>query len=167
MKNILTKTVFGDTLNKTMTLNESLTLLKSSNLLNEGELAEQAVSIKSKITRCKRNKKGYDLVNGAEIKFSNTNIQSNGNLVAYVTKKHNNGTIFSIINETLTKKQYFFVFPEEIYTKVKGSTFSPSFHRNGLPRRDTIGAINWWEYEVKSFAVLCRLARKYKKPEIT
>ena len=61
MKNVLTKTVFGDTLNKTMTLNESLTLLKSSNLLNEGELAEQAVSIKSKITRCKRNKKGYEL----------------------------------------------------------------------------------------------------------
>ena len=158
MNNVLHKTVFGSQLTKTYTLEEILNMLASKQLLNYGELTEQAISKKSKVAQCDKNTPGIDLVSGVQIKYAQTNYntQSNkGSLWGYISKKKHVETILAVVTETVTNKQYFFEFKHKDYKHINGNTFGIPFELDGTPRRSNY----WWLNEVPSFNCLCELAK--------
>lgn len=168
MKNDLTLAVFGETkLNEVNTLAEHIQMLSKLNLINIGELAEIAISKTSKIDRCAPCNEGYDLVNGVEIKHGQTHPESiQGNtLKAWISIKNKTGTIFAIVTETVTAKQYFFRFPTSYYKDFNANAICVPFEINGKPRRfqqRSSGYTSPWYYEIGSYKELCKLAKEEK-----
>lgn len=166
MKNDLTLAVFGKRkLNSTGTLSDHIKMLNDLNLINIGELAEQAISKTSNISRCDPCNEGYDLVNGVEIKHGQTHARSiRGNtLRAWVSIKNKTGPIFAVITETITSKQYFFRFPKSYYKDFNANAICIPFEITGKPRRfqqRASGFISPWYYEIDNYAKLCELAKK-------
>ena len=104
--------VFGDTLSNRMTLAQAIEILDERNLIDIGELAEQAISIKSNIALCSKNTPEIDLVSGKQIKHGRTNpATQNTGLKAFCTIKNHTSTILFVATEIHTKKEYYFVFP--------------------------------------------------------
>ena len=164
MKNELTKTVFGKNLDRTYTLSEAITLLHGMDMFNIGELAERAISKKSKVPQCAKNTPDADLINGKEIKHAQTHPDNpNGNtLPAYFGKKNKQSQILGVVTEQLTSKQYYFNIPYSAYNQASANTLSIPFELDGTPRKEPKAATylpNWWDYEVKSFTALCKIAK--------
>lgn len=158
--NVLIETIFKKNLDKNYTLREAFNLLHSMNLINNGELAEKAISIKSKIAQCSKNTPGIDLVSGVQIKYAQTNYQTQsytGTLKAHISIKNHTEKILAVVTETLTKKQYFFCFPYSAYMDMRANTFCIPFELDGRPRRHS--RTHWWDYEVDSFEELCEMAK--------
>jgi hypothetical protein len=147
--------VFGDALSNRVTLSRAIEILDERNLINIGELAEQAISIKSNIALCSKNTPEIDLVSGKQIKHGRTNpcTQHTG-LKAFCSIKNHTSTILFVATETHTKKEYYFVFPYSSYKKYYGNTISVPFDWCGVPSRSN----KWWSYEVESFEKLCESA---------
>jgi hypothetical protein len=165
MKNELTKTVFGNKLNCTYTLSEAITMLHSMDMFNIGELAERAISKKSKVPQCAKNTPDADLINGKEIKHAQTHPENpQGNtLPAYITKRNKQSQILGVVTEQLTGKQYYFNIPFCAYNQASANTLSIPFELDGTPRKEPKAATflpNWWDYEVKSFSELCKIAKQ-------
>lgn len=155
MINALTKTVFGHKLNESFTLADTLKFLSSKGLLNEGELAELAISKKSGIAKCPACTPEIDLVNGIQIKHARSHPRSSGNgQVAYISIKNTKATIFAVVTESVTGKQYFLHIPYKARQHLCGNTISIPFDNYGGP-----GNSQWWLHEVGSFDQLCELAK--------
>ena len=157
MKNVLLETLFGNKLKKMMTLKEAFDLLNSMDLIAHGELAERAISKKSGVAQCSKNTPGIDLESGKQIKYAQTNYNTQaytGTLKAYITIKNHTETILAVVTETVTMKQYFFEFPYESYSDFNGNTFVIPFELDGTPRRHN----HWWDNEI-TFSELRKLAK--------
>ena len=149
-------TIFGKNLNKTLTLIEAIKLLEDRNFINIGEVAEQAISIGSKVALCSKNTPEIDLVSGKQIKHGRTNpATQNCGLKAFCSIKNHISTILFVATETYTEKEYYFVFPYSSYKKYHGNTISVPFDGSGVPLRSN----KWWGYEVNSFEKLCEAAQ--------
>ena len=158
MSNILLETVFGNELEKTYTLYEAFKIFDKLNLIAHGELAEKAISKKSGVAQCSKNTPGIDLVSGKQIKYAQTNYETQahcGTLKAWISIEGHDQTILAVVTETVTKKQYFFCFPYSSYNHFNGNTFSIPFEVDGAPRLSN----HRWQYEVKSWTALCKLAK--------
>ena len=156
MVNDLTKTVFGKELHTTMTLAEAITLLHSKSLFSIGELAERAISKKSKIAQCGKNNPNSDLINGLEIKHGMTHPENpkGKTLTAYLSKERKTAHMLGVVTEQVTGKQYYFSIPYSAYSKADANTLAIPFELDGTPRRNPKAARylpNWWDYEVNSF----------------
>ena len=165
MRNELTKTVFGKNLNRTYTLSEAITMLHKMDMFNIGELAERAISKKSKVPQCAKNTPDADLINGKEIKHAQTHPENpgNGTMTAYITKRNKQSQILGVVTEQLTGKQYYFNIPFCAYNQTSANTLSIPFELDGTPRKEPKAAKllpNWWDYEVKSFNELCKIAKQ-------
>ena len=164
MRNDLTKTVFGNKLGKKYTLAEAISLMHSMDMFNIGELAERAISIKSKVAQCSKNTPDADLVNGMEIKHGMTHPDNpRGNtLSAYLSKEKKTAPILGVVTEQLTGKQYYFSIPYRAYSKSNANTLCIPFELDGTPRRTPKAATylpNWWDFEVATFDKLCKIAK--------
>jgi len=147
--------VFGNKLQKIVTLSQAIEVLDELNLINIGELAEQAISIKSKVALCSKNTPEIDLVSGKQIKHGRTNpVTQHAGLKAFCSIKNHVSTILFVATETHSKKEYYFVFPYSSYAYYNGNTICVPFDWDGLPIRSN----KWWNYEVGSFEKLCELA---------
>jgi hypothetical protein len=147
--------VFGDTLNQRVTLSRAIEILDELSLINIGELAEQAISIKSKIALCSKNTPEIDLVSGKQIKHGRTNPGTqHAGLKAFCSIKNHTSTILFVATETYSKKEYYFVFPYSSYGYYSGNTICVPFDWDGTPIRSN----KWWSYEVGSFERLCECA---------
>ena len=158
MSNILLETVFGNKLEKTYTLYEAFKIFDKLDLIAHGELAEKAISKKSGVAQCSKNTPGIDLVSGKQVKYAQTNYETQaykGTLHGFISNRDHTETILAVVTETVTKKQYFFCFPYSSYSHYKANTFGIPFEVDGTPRR----ANHRWQYEVKSWTALCKLAK--------
>ena len=158
MSNVLLKEVFGSKLTRTYTLEEAFELFDSIDIIAHGELAEKAISKKSGVEQCSKNQPKIDLVSGVQIKYAQTNYEtqaSNGSLRAYITIKGHTEKILAVVTETVTKKQYFFCFPYSSYKHYNANTFSIPFDVNGHPKISN----DRWYYQVESWEALCELAK--------
>ena len=158
MSNILLKTLFGNKLKKIYTLAEAFEIFNEMDLISHGELAEKAISKKSGIAQCRKNTPGIDLESGKQIKYAQTNYETQaycGTLKGYITIKNHDQTILAVVTETLTKKQYFFHFPYSSYSHYSANTFCIPFEIDGTPRRSN----DRWKYAVDSWEDLCKLAK--------
>jgi hypothetical protein len=158
MNNVLLETVFGSKLKETCTYQEAFDLFNSMDLIAHGELAEKAISKKSGIQQCAKNQPYIDLVSGVQIKYAQTNYETqsySGSLKAHISIKNHTETILAVVTETVTNKQYFFCFPYSSYMDYRGNTFTIPFDLYGNPRR-TNGR---WCYEIESWEKLCELAK--------
>ena len=158
MSNVLLKEVFGSKLTRTYTLEEAFELFDSIDIIAHGELAEKAISKKSGVQQCAKNQPYIDLVSGVQIKYAQTNYETqaySGSLRAYITIKGHTEKILAVVTETVTKKQYFFCFPYSSYKHYNANTFAIPFDVNGNPRRSN----DRWYYEVESWDALCELAK--------
>lgn len=154
----LYKTIFGRQLGQRFTLMSAIRLLESKNLIDAGELAEQAISKKSKIERCAKNFPEIDLVSGKQIKHARTNperINSAGNMAAYISIKNHRSTILAVVTERKTNMEYYFAFPYLTYRRMKANTIGIPFYGDGSPYVKN----KWWQYQVSSFSKLCEMAR--------
>jgi hypothetical protein len=156
MNDILFKTLFGPKLKENYTLEQAIFLLQEKNLIAIGELAEQAISVKSGVDQCDKNCPEIDLVSGKQIKHAQTNPENNKNscLKAWVSIKGTTAPILAVVTERYTGKQYFFYFPYFSYKKHNGNAFSIPFDLSGRPNKNN----KWWDYEVENFEKLCELA---------
>jgi len=155
MDDILTKTIYGEQLNQTMTLSEAINLLRNDDLLNIGELAELAISIKSGVALCSKNTEAIDLVTCKQIKHALvTKPPSSKYYFAFLTIKKTYFPLLYVITNTILKEQYFLHIPYEAHKHLSGSCTSISFGRDGYPKPS-----QWWNYEVNSFEELCELAK--------
>lgn len=149
-------TIFGKDLNKKLTLGQAIGILESRGLINIGELAEQAISIGSNVALCSKNTPEIDLVSGKQIKHGKTNPSTqNTGLKAFCSIKNHTSTILFVATETLTQKEYYFVFPYSSYGYYYGNTICVPFDWRGTPMRSN----KWWKYEVASFKELCEAAK--------
>ena len=153
MNNELTKTVFGENLDKKFTLSEVLSELNKLDLLNIGELAELAISIGSGVKKCEKLTENIDLESGHQIKHARTHLRPNGYWIATVSR-NTTAPILLVVSETKTKKQYFFHIPYAAHRHLSGNTIGISFGAHGWPSSG-----QWWAYEVKSFDKLCEIAK--------
>lgn len=166
MVNDLTKTVFGKDLHKTVTIAEAISLFHTMSLFSIGELAERAISKKSKIAQCGKNNPNSDLVNGLEIKHGMTHPENpkGKTLTAYLSKDGKTSHMLGVVTEQVTGKQYFFSIPYSAYKKADANTLAIPFELDGTPRRVPKAVRylpNWWNYEVKSFNELCKIAKSH------
>jgi len=152
MKNDLTKSLFGNKLDKTGTLAEHIQMLNEMNLLNIGELAELAISKKSGVKMCDANTPNIDLVSGKQIKHAQTHFRQ-GVMIATISRR-TTATMLIVITETKTQKQYFLNIPYAAHKHLNAQTISVYFDKNGKP-----GQSQWWKYRVDSFKELCELAK--------
>jgi len=159
MSNYLLDTVFKGRLDQQMTFAEAFEILDSCNLIAHGELAEQAISQASGVNQCGKNTPGKDLVNGLQIKYAQTNYDTQsykGTLHGYISIQNHTETILAVVTETKTKVQYFFVFPFHSYSHLSGNTFAVPFDLNGNPRHS-----HWsWDYQLKDWAALVERAKQ-------
>ena len=159
MANQLLETVFGSQLGNTMSLQAAFELFDSRNLIAHGELAEQAVSLASGVDQCAKNTPGMDLVNGLQIKYAQTNYDTqsySGTLKGHISIKNHTETILAVVTETTTKQQYFFVFPYSAYRHLYGNTFTVPFDLYGNPRKS-----HWsWDYQVADWRALVARAKR-------
>lgn len=58
------------------------------------------------------------------------------------------------VYERVQNKFYYFVIPYSAYKNIKGQSIKIPFEGNGDPRRKNNCDINWWKYEVKTWAEL-------------
>lgn len=155
----LYRTIFGSRLYQEFKLKDAILLLESKDLIDVGELAELAISKKSKIIRCSKNHPDIDLVSGKQIKHARTNPENptyeGKNLVAYITTRNHKSTILTIVTERLTNKEYYFVFPYSSYSHVNANTIGIPFYSDGKPYLKN----KWWQYQVESFEQLCEMAK--------
>jgi hypothetical protein len=166
MVNDLTKTVFGKNLHRTVTIAEAITLFHEMSLFSIGELAERAISKKSKIAQCGKNNPNSDLINGLEIKHGMTHPKNprGKTLTAYLSKDGKTSHMLGVVTEQVTGKQYFFSIPYSAYKKADANTLAIPFELDGTPRRVPKRATylpNGWDYEVKSFGELCKIAKSH------
>lgn len=155
MKNDLTKVVFGNKLNQTFTLHEILTMIDQMDLLNIGELAEQAISKKSGVAKCKKLTENIDLVSGVQIKHAKTHSRGRYGYWQATISRKTTAPMLAVITETCTKKQYYLHIPYQAHKHMKGNTINISFGRDGT-RLET----PWLkDYRVNSFKELCELAK--------
>jgi hypothetical protein len=152
MINDLTKTVFGDKLDKSYKFSDVLAELDELDLLNHGELAELAISTKSGVQQCAKLTENIDLVSGKQIKHAKTYFR-NGSWIATVSR-NTTAPMLIVITEQNTKKQYFLHIPYEAHRHLAGNTIGISFGYNGSSRNS-----HWFDYEVSSFDELCELAK--------
>lgn len=164
MVNDLTKTIFGKDLHKPMTLAEAITMLHGKSLFAIGELAERAISKKSKVAQCGKNNPNADLINGLEIKHGMTHPENpkGKTLTAYLSKERKTSHMLGVVTEQVTGKVYYFSIPYDAYKKADANTLSIPFELDGTPRRTPKRARylpNWWDFEVASFNKLCNIAK--------
>lgn len=158
MINDLTKTVFGNNLDRSFKLSAVLSGLNDLNLLNIGELAEKAISMKSGVEQCTRNTPEIDLLSGAQVKHAQTSFLKNSPWQiqkAYISIKGTTAPILAVVTERVTGKQYFFNIPYQARRHLSGNTISICFDKHGNP-----GNSQWWAYEVQDFKTLCEMAKK-------
>ena len=135
-----------------MTLDQAIEMLTELNLINIGELGEKAISIATNIDQCPRNTPEIDLVNGVQIKTSQTNPERDKTtLRAWFTIKNCRAPIALTVTEKVTKKQYFFFIPYSAYQHVKANAISIPFDINGYPLMKN----DWWYYNVTTWEKLC------------
>ena len=154
----LYKTIFGRQLDQRFTLMGAIRLLESKNLIDAGELAEQAISKKSKIERCAKNFPEIDLVSGKQIKHARTNpdrTNSSGTMMATVSIKNHRSTILAVVTERKSNMEYYFAFPYSAYRHLNGNTLNIPFYNDGKAYSKN----KWWRYQVSSFTKLCEMAR--------
>jgi len=152
MINDLTKTIFGDNLDKSFKLSDLLTEFDNHNLLNIGEIAELAISIKSGVSRCTKMTENIDLVSGRQIKHAKTYYRR-GSWIATVSR-NTNAPMLVVVTEQNTKKQHFFNIPYSAHRHLLGNTITIGFGYTGT---DLSG--KWFDYRVDSFDELCELAK--------
>jgi hypothetical protein len=158
MNNVLLETIFGSKLKETCTYQEAFDLFNSMDLIAHGELTEKAISKKSGIQQCAKNQPYIDLVSGVQIKYAQTNYETqsySGSLKAHITIKNHTETILAVVTETVTNKQYFFCFPYSSYKHYNANTFSIPFDLNGHPKISN----DRWYYQIGSWESLCELAK--------
>jgi hypothetical protein len=144
-QNILFKQIFGRDLNKQITMLEALDRLEELGLIDYGELGEQATSIATGVDRCDRNHPEIDLVNGAQIKTGTAAEQKRTDKkIAYISIRKHTDTIYGIVREKKTKKDYFFVLPYSAYKYQNANTIGIPFENDGRPYLDN----KWWMYSV-------------------
>lgn len=155
MADVLTRAVFGKKLNLTMTLDSALEMLRMQNLINYGELTEQAVSIKSKIERCPRNTPNIDLISGKQIKYAS--VSKGAKSASYIASigRKTTAPILCVVDNPVTNKKYYFHFPYEAHSHLKGANIKINFGTNGIEPTDN----DWMKYRVESFEKLCELAK--------
>jgi len=154
----LCEAVFGKKLKERHTLKEAFYLFDSMDLIDIGELAEQAISKKSKVKRCSKNHPEIDLVSGKQIKHARTNpesCRSNGNYSAWITIRNHRSTILAVITESQTDREYYLEIPYSAYRCVNANTIGIPFYSDGTPYLKN----KWWKYQVSSFTQLCELAK--------
>jgi hypothetical protein len=157
MKNDLTKTVFGNQLNKLLPFHESLRILDEMGLLNIGELAEKAISKKSGVAQCKKLTENIDLVSGVQIKHAKTHLRGSQEYRYWMATITRNTTapILAVITEQCTRKQYFLYIPYSAHKHLQGNTINISFGSDGTKTN-----CHWLSrHRVSSFKELCALAR--------
>jgi len=135
--------------NAKMTLNEAIELMWEKNLLQTGEIAERGLVKKSKglLTQNSRNKKSSDFNDGSELKYATVQYDSPNCARAQINGLNGKtGLLRVMIFEPVTKKNYFFRVPYEIYSTVT----SPKvyFDLVGNPRTPTRKGANFdmWQY---------------------
>jgi hypothetical protein len=154
----LCQTIFGQRLEKYYTLKDAIALLDSSNLIDIGELAEQAISKKSKVERCSKNYPEIDLVSGKQIKHARANpdcCKSNGNYSAWISIRNHISTILAVVTDRQTGREYYFALPYSAYRHVNANTIRIPFYADGRPYKKN----KWWKYQISSFKKLCDLAK--------
>lgn len=148
-------------LDSSLTLRDAIKFLAEMDLINVGELAEAAISKRSKVARQPKNHPGSDLVNGVEIKYSRTNrTSSRGNKAevnnAWISKKNKSTVIAAVVTETVTNKTYFFLIPFKAFKTYKGNALRVPFAIDGNPSRSNRCIVNVWDYEVSSYGRLVK-----------
>ena len=153
MINDLTKTVFGGKLHRSYKLADVLKSLDQMGLLNNGELTEIAISQGSGVERCKKLTENIDLVTNKQIKHAKTYKRPSGQWIATISR-NTTAPMLVVIDEQKTGKQYYLNIPPSAHRHLSGNTISVGFGSDGIP-----GSSQWWAYEVKDFATLCKLAK--------
>ena len=96
---------------------------------------------------------GSDLLDGSEIKYA-TVYRNRGSTYATIGGiKNKTGTIRGWVYEEITKKNYYFLIPNSVYSQYyengKKSTMKLYFDTNGRPRNPTLNTNpNLWECKV-------------------
>mgnify|MGYP000405514268 CR=1 FL=1 len=154
MKDILAETYFGVDVEKTMTLMDAINVLRAHDLLNIGELAERAISVQSGVEMCSKNSPNIDLVSGHQIKHATVKKPASSDYYAAYVTINTTAPILCVITNPIEKEQYFLHIPYSAHRHLSGSCISILFGKDG--RSSTS---KWWNYEVDSFAELCKIAR--------
>jgi hypothetical protein len=153
MDNPLTRTLFGDNLDKQFDFKFVLQCLDELNLINNGELAELAISEKSGVEKCKKMTENIDLVSGVQIKYAKVHPRPSGQRIATVSRR-TTAPILLVVDDTKNKKQYYFNIPYYAHRHLSGNTIGIGFDSRGRP-----GDSQWFNYRVQTFDELCELAK--------
>ena len=146
--NNMIRQVFGNKINDQITLLDAILLLEKKGLLNHGELTEQGVSNATRVAQCSKNHPKMDLINGAQIKSGLTGPIKGNRKYSYISIGRNGvqhgTTLYSVIRDVDTMKEYYFIFEWNDYWHQSGNTISIPFWWTGEPCRDN----KWWNSEV-------------------
>ena len=137
--------------NKVMTFNDAVKLLWNKNLISTGELSEVAIAATNKkLKQNPRGTKGSDFNDGSEVKYKTVTYSDSKfcGRAGFAGLTHKTGKFRAVVFEPKTQKNYFFIIPYCVYSKV----VSPKvyFDINGKPRKTTRSDSNFdmWKYKV-------------------
>lgn len=121
--------------------------LWNNNYFSVGEMAETVTSIKAKLTKQSRGKKGSDFTDESEHKYKTVSYRKTDGDATITGIRNKTGLLRARVFEPRTGKTYFFKIPHKIYCKVP--QIKICFYLDGrqkIPR--TSKYPNWWDYSV-------------------